>query len=46
MRRSPVGGFDGAEGTIMSGQRPLIKGFLQFCVGRGCGHVFGLVRGE
>ena len=33
-------------GGVMSGQRPLIKGFLQFCVGRGCGHVFGLSRGE
>ena len=32
-----------ADGIVMSGRRPLIKGF--FCGGafdRGCGHVFGL----
>jgi hypothetical protein len=33
-------------GTVMSGRRPLIKGFFRRCAGRGCGHVFGLVRGE
>jgi hypothetical protein len=34
------------EGFVMSGRRPLIKGYFQRCSGRGCGHVFGLVRGE
>ena len=30
----------------MSGCRPLIKGFFRRCADRGCGHVFGLVRGQ
>jgi hypothetical protein len=34
------------QGIVMSGCRPLIKGFFRRCAGRGCGHVFGLVRGE
>jgi hypothetical protein len=34
------------KGFVMSGRRPLIKGYFQRCSGRGCGHVFGLVRGE
>ena len=33
-------------GTVMSGRRPLIKGLFRFCACHGCGHVFGLVRGE
>jgi hypothetical protein len=32
-------------GIVMSGRRPLIKGYFQRCAGRGCGHVFGLLRG-
>jgi hypothetical protein len=35
-----------AWGAVMSGRRPLIKGFFRRCTDRGCGHVFGLVRGE
>ena len=35
-----------AIGVVMSGRRPLIKGFFRRCTDRGCGHVFGLVRGE
>ena len=31
------------EGVVMSGRRPLIKGYFRRCAGRGCGHVFGLV---
>ena len=34
------------EGSVMSGWRPLIKGYFRRCAGRGCGHVFGLLRGE
>ena len=34
------------NGFVMSGRRPLIKGFFRRCADRGCGHVFGLVRGE
>lgn len=30
----------------MSGRRRLIKGYLSVLYGRGCGHVFGLLRGE
>src|ERR1700676_4568060 len=26
-------------------ERPLIKGYFRRCTGRGCGHVFGLLRG-
>jgi Pentapeptide repeats (8 copies) len=33
-------------GIVMSGRRPLIKGYFRRCAGRGCGHVFGLSRGE
>ena len=33
-------------GIVMSGRRPLIKGYFRHCAGRGCGHVFGLLRGE
>ena len=33
-------------GVVMSGRRPLIKGFFRRCADRGCGHVFGLSRGE
>src|SRR5580704_16770955 len=32
-----------AAGVVMSGRRPLIKGYFRRCAGRGCGHVFGLV---
>jgi len=31
-----------AKGIVMSGRRPLIKGYLRFWTGCGCGHVFGL----
>ena len=31
------------QGTVMSGRRPLIKGYFRRCAGRGCGHVFGLL---
>ena len=44
-----LGTFDGTSikvGNVMSGCRPLIKGFFRRCADRGCGHVFGLVRGE
>ena len=34
------------HGTVMSGLRPLIKGYFWHCAGRWCGHVFGLSRGE
>ena len=34
------------RGTVMSGRRSLIKGYFWLCAGRGCGHVFGLSRGE
>ena len=34
------------HGVVMSGRRPLIKGFFRRCADRGCGHVFGLSRGE
>ena len=30
----------------MSGRRSLIKGYFWRCAGRGCGHVFGLSRGQ
>jgi hypothetical protein len=30
----------------MSGRRSLIKGYFWRCTGRGCGHVFGLSRGQ
>jgi hypothetical protein len=30
----------------MSGRRPLIKGYFRFCTSLGCGHVFGLLRGN
>ena len=30
----------------LSGRRPPIKGYFRRCAGRGCGHVFGLLRGE
>jgi IstB-like ATP binding protein len=30
----------------LSGRRSLIKGYFWRCADRGCGHVFGLVRGE
>jgi hypothetical protein len=33
------------RGIVMSGRRPLIKGYFQRCASRGCGHVFGLLRG-
>ena len=29
--------------VVMSGRRPLIKGFFGVAVDRGCGHVFGLL---
>jgi hypothetical protein len=32
--------------TVMSGRRSLIKGYFWLCAGRGCGHVFGLSRGQ
>jgi hypothetical protein len=35
-----------AWGSVMSGRRPLIKGYFWHCAGRRCGHVFGLLRGE
>ena len=35
-----------SHGGVMSGCRPLIKGFFRRCADRGCGHVFGLSRGE
>ena len=35
-----------AAGTVMSGRRSLIKGYFWLCAGRGCGHVFGLSRGQ
>jgi hypothetical protein len=40
--------FGGAETgpTAMSGRRSLIKGYFWRCAGRGCGHVFGLSRGN
>jgi len=34
------------NGTVMSGRRPLIKGYFRFCTSLGCGHVFGLLRGN
>jgi hypothetical protein len=34
------------DGIVMSGCRPLIKGFFRRYADRGCGHVFGLSRGE
>ena len=34
------------EGIVMSGRRSLIKGYFWRCAGRGCGHVFGLLRGQ
>jgi hypothetical protein len=34
------------HGGVMSGRRSLIKGYFWRCAGRGCGHVFGLSRGE
>ncbi len=37
---------DDLDGFVMSGRRPLIKGYFRHCAGRGCGHVFGLLRGE
>jgi hypothetical protein len=30
------------QGIVMSGRRPLIKGYFTLCDDRGCGHVFGL----
>ena len=36
----------GRDGTVMSGRRSLIKGYFWLCAGLGCGHVFGLLRGE
>jgi hypothetical protein len=36
----------GLDGIVMSGRRPLIKGYFRRCADRGCGHVFGLSRGE
>jgi hypothetical protein len=33
-------------GLVMSGRRSLIKGYFWRCAGRGCGHVFGLSRGQ
>ena len=33
-------------GSVMSGRRSLIKGYFWRCAGRGCGHVFGLSRGQ
>jgi hypothetical protein len=35
-----------ARGIVMSGRRSLIKGYFWRCAGRGCGHVFGLSRGQ
>jgi hypothetical protein len=35
-----------SEGVVMSGCRPLIKGYFWRCAGRGCGHVFGLLLRE
>jgi hypothetical protein len=35
-----------SKGIVMSGRRPLIKGYFRRCADRGCGHVFGLSRGE
>ncbi len=35
-----------AEGIVMSGRCALIRGNFRRCAGRGCGHVFGLLRGE
>jgi hypothetical protein len=34
------------RGGVMSGRRSLIKGYFWRCAGRGCGHVFGLSRGQ
>jgi hypothetical protein len=34
------------DGGVMSGRRSLIKGYFWRCADRGCGHVFGLSRGE
>ena len=34
------------SGIVMSGRRSLIKGYFWLCAGRGCGHVFGLSRGQ
>jgi hypothetical protein len=34
------------RGIVMSGRRSLIKGYFWLCAGLGCGHVFGLLRGE
>jgi transposase-like protein len=34
------------NGIVMSGRRSLIKGYFWRCAGRGCGHVFGLSRGQ
>jgi hypothetical protein len=34
------------ESIVMSGRRSLIKGYFWRCAGRGCGHIFGLSRGQ
>ena len=36
-------GMGVVTGIVMSGRRPLIKGYFRRCAGRRCGHVFGLV---
>ena len=46
LRSRAIRAAEPLEGIVMSGWRPLIKGFFRRCVGRGCGHVFGLSRGE
>ena len=35
-----------ADGIVMSGMSPADQGLFRRCAGRGCGHVFGLSRGE
>jgi hypothetical protein len=42
----PGADYGWPEGIVMSGRRSLIKGYFWRCADRGCGHVFGLVRGE
>jgi len=43
---APRRAVNDAEGIVMSGRRPPIKGYFQRCADRGCGHVFGLSCGE
>ena len=33
------------NGTVMSGRRPLIKGYFRFCTGLGCGYASAFCAG-